>query len=367
MRKLTGFLFIFGMFLGMFFLAACANTPSPEATVTTFIEAGKKFDLTQMAEMVDPSNLNGKEKILKIMREGEDGRSQSQKYFLDYFQENAAKITYTVKEPKIENDQATLTVDIKYINGEPLLKAVLQDVFTEAFTSATTGAQIKDEEIEQMLMSAMQKHKATIQESYMEKSINVQLIKVNRHWYISQPSDELLDVFLSNFISVTKELNNNINSSSDGAGQETSSFMEQAKKENLTIIPKAVNDEIILSTIKLRVNHVEEKQTVTSKYSSPRTAKEGTKFVIVNADVTNTTNKAFTFPPDLIVVDNKNREFKTYAESTNTIDNYLDYRELSPGITENGNWVYELPADAESYKLYIKKSGTKELYEILLK
>ncbi|WP_287704902.1 DUF4352 domain-containing protein [Dehalobacter sp.] len=213
----------------------------------------------------------------------------------------------------------------------------------------------------------MQKHQKTIQESYVEKSINVQLIKVNRHWYISQPSDELLDVFLSNFISVTKELNMNINSSSDGASQETSSFMEQAKKENLTIIPKAVGDEIILSTIKLRVNHVEEKQTITSKYSSPKTAKEGAKFVIVNVDVTNTSNKAFPFPPDLIVVDNQNREFKTYANSTNTIDNYLDYRELSPGITENGNWVYELPSDAESYKLYVKKSRTKELYEILLK
>ncbi len=143
--------------------------------------------------------------------------------------------------------------------------------------------------------------------------------------------------------------------------------MEQAKKENLAIIPKAVGDEIILTSIKLRVNHVEEKQTISSKYSYDKTAKEGAKFVIINADVTNITNKAFTFPPDLIVVDNKNREFKTYADSTNTIDNYLDYRELSPGITENGNWVYELPADAESYKLYVKKSGTKELYEILLK
>ncbi|AHF11396.1 MULTISPECIES: DUF4352 domain-containing protein [Dehalobacter] len=363
MKKLTGLLLI----IGMFFIAGCANIPSPESTVTSFIEAGKKFDLPQMASIVDPTDSNSKTKILDLMRDGEDGKSQSQKYFLDYFQENAAKITYTVKEPKIENDQATLTVDIKYMNGEPLLKAVLQDVFTEAFTSAITGSEIKDEEIEQMLMSAMQKHKATIQESYVEKSINVQLIKVNRHWYISQPSDELLDVFLSNFILVTKELNKNINSSSDGAGQGTNSFMEQAKKENLTIIPKAVGDEIILTSIKLRVNHVEEKQTISSKYSYDRAAKDGAKFVIINADVTNMTNKAFTFPPDLIVVDHKNREYKTYADSTNTIDNYLDYRELSPGITENGNWVYELPADAESYKLYVKKSGTRELYEILLK
>lgn len=337
----------------MFFLAGCANTPSPESTVISFIESGKKFDVTEMAAMVNPSDLSSKEKIPKVMRDGEDGKSQSQKYFLNYFQENAAKITYTVKEPKIENDQATVTVDFKYMNGEPLLKAVLQDVFTEAFTSASTGAEIKDEEMEQMLVSAMQKHKEKIQESFVEKSIDIHLIKADRQWYINQPSDELLDVFMSNFISVANELNKEINPSSSDA--------------DWTVIPKAVGDEIILSTIKLRVNHVEEKQTITSNYRSPRSAKEGAKFVIVNADVTNMTNKAFTFPPDLIVGDNKNREFKTYADSTNTIDNYLDYRELSPGITENGNWVYELPKDAESYKLYVKKSGTRELYEIRLK
>ncbi len=120
-----------------------------------------------MASMVDPTDSSSKTKVSDLMKDGEDGTSQSQKYFLDYFQENAAKITYTVKEPKIENDQASVTVDFKYVNGEPLLKAVLQDVFTEAYTSATTGSEIKDEEIEQMLMSAMQKYKATIQESYV--------------------------------------------------------------------------------------------------------------------------------------------------------------------------------------------------------
>ncbi|AFV05162.1 MULTISPECIES: hypothetical protein [Dehalobacter] len=35
-----------------------------------------------------------------------------------------------------------------------------------------------------MLVSAMQKYQKTIQESYVEKSIDVQLIKVDRQWYI---------------------------------------------------------------------------------------------------------------------------------------------------------------------------------------
>lgn len=71
--------------------------------------------------------------------------------------------------------------------------------------------------------------------------------------------------------------------------------------------------------------------------------------------------------PNLTIVDNKDREFKTYSDTIGAIDDYLDYKELSPSIKVTGNWVYELPADAISYKLISGKSGTNELYEILLK
>lgn len=352
MRKLTGLLIIIGMII----ITGCTNTPSPNPTVSSFIEAGKKFDLTKMAELVNPSNLSSKEKVADLLKVGEAGANQPQQYFLDYFKENAAKITYSVTGSKIEKNQATFTVDFKYIDGEPLLKAVLRDAFSQAFSLASKGVKLKDEEMEKMLIAAMQKHKPIIQESYMEKSVDVRLIKVDRQWYIEQPSDELLDVFISNFVSVANELNKDLRISSNSSGQQvTTAFMDQAKKENLTIIPKTVGDEIILASLNLKVTTVEERQT------------NGAKFVIINVDVTNKTNNAFIFPPDLTVIDNKNREFKTYSNSINTIDNCLDNRKLSPGITENGNWLYELPSDAASYKLYVRKSGTKELFEILLR
>ena len=106
-----------------------------------------------------------------------------------------------------------------------------------------------------------------------------------------------------------------MNPSSSDANQKPTTLMEQAKKDNMTIISKTVGDEIILATLKLKVNRVEENQTISANYSSPKTAKEGAKFVIVNADLTNTTNKAFTMAPDLMIVDNKDREFNTYADS----------------------------------------------------
>ena len=360
MRKLVSLLIIIGVFL----ISGCSSLSKPESTVSNFIEAGKKFDLTQMATMVNPSNSS---KVTDVMKEGKDSKDQYQKYFLDYIKENATKITYKVKESKVENDKATVTVDFKYLNGGPLLKATIGNVISKAISLAFTGVTMKDEDMNQMFISEMQKQKETVKDSFVEKTIDIKLVKANNKWYIDEPSDDLLNVFTSNFVSVGKEINNSMNTSSSNENQQSTTATETAKKDNMTIIPKNIGDEIQFASVKLKINRVEEKQTINAKYSSPKTAKEGAKFVIVNADLINTTNTAFTMSPNLTIVDNKDREFKTYSDTIGAIDDYLDYKELSPSIKETGNWVYELPTDATSYKLISGKSGTNELYEILLK
>jgi hypothetical protein len=143
--------------------------------------------------------------------------------------------------------------------------------------------------------------------------------------------------------------------------------MQQAKDEKMQIIEKAVGDELILATLNLKVTSVEEKQILNPKYGSPKVAKEGTKFVVIGLDVTNTTKSAFDFSTDLVLVDNSDREFSTYSDSIGAVDNYLDYRSLSPSVKETGSLVYEIPSDATSYSLTIGKAGTNELYKIFLK
>lgn len=360
MRKIISLLSI----LVVIFLVGC-SAGKPESTVSTFIDAGKKFDLVKMAETVNPSNASDKGKIADLTNEGKDSENQYQKYFLDYFKENAAKITYKIKGSKIEGEKASVTVDFKYVNGGPLLKGTIGEVFTKAISIAFSGVEMNDEEMGQMFVSAMNNQKQSIKESFVEKTIDIKLVQVDKKWYIDEPSDELLDVFTSNFISVGNELNKSMNSSTDNSKELT--FSEQAKKDNMTIITKAINDEITLATIKLKVNRVEEKQTITPKFGSPATAKEGAKFVVVNVDITNISNKPFTMSPDLlIIIDNKERQFKA-SDAIFILDDYLDYKELSPSIKESGSWLYELPQDATSYSLVVNKSGTKELYMIKLK
>lgn len=146
-----------------------------------------------------------------------------------------------------------------------------------------------------------------------------------------------------------------------------STTMEKAKQENDQIVNKNIGDEIAFATISVKVNGVEEKQILKVTYGTPKVAKESTKFVVVNMDVTNITNSAFDFSPDLVIIDDKGREFTSYSDVIGSDEKYLDYRKLSPSIKENGNLIYEVPNDATSYSLLIFKGGTKELYKILLK
>jgi len=143
--------------------------------------------------------------------------------------------------------------------------------------------------------------------------------------------------------------------------------MEKAKQEKDQIVNKNIGDEILFATINVKVNSAEEKQILKASYGTPKIAKESTKFVVINMDVTNITNSVFDFAPDLVIVDDKGREFTSYSDVTGSDEKYLDYRKLSPSIKENGNLIYEVPNDANGYSLLIFKGGTKELYKILIK
>ncbi|EKE05097.1 MAG: hypothetical protein ACD_19C00426G0119 [uncultured bacterium] len=153
------------------------------------------------------------------------------------------------------------------------------------------------------------------------------------------------------------------------ASEKSETVMEQAKKENLQVIEKGIGDEIVLSTLKFKVNKVEEKQTIGGGYGTPKVAKEGAKFVIINLSVTNITDSKFTFFPDdgFRLVDDQKREFTTYPDTIGGIANYLNVRELSPSLAETGVIVYEIPSDAVNYSLFGGKGGTKDLYKVVLK
>lgn len=344
-------------------ISGCSASEKPESIVSEFIGGMKGFDLELMASKINPADSNGKEDISNLFEDDED---QFQRYFLDYLKSNAKKIDYKIKETKINEDKAVVSVDFKYVDGGQLFKATFAEYIEEVFSVAFSDDEMTDEENSELFLTVMKEQSELIEESFVEKMIDIECIKVDKQWYIDKPSEELLDVVMSNILSVGQELEDVFNSSSDNSINEPETIIEQVEADDINIIEKGIGDEITLTTIKLKVTKAEETQTLTATYGSPTLAKEDAKFVLVSLDITNITKSGFSMPPNLLLVDNQGREFNTYSDSIGAIDDYLDYRDLSPSIKESGRFIYELPKDATSYYMIVGKSGTSDVYKIIL-
>ena len=135
-------------------------------------------------------------------------------------------------------------------------------------------------------------------------------------------------------------------------------------KENQTIVQKEIGDEVLTNTYKLKVINIEEVQSISSYYGSNADASHNKKFVLIALQLTNITNATFNFSPELIIIDNKDREFNSYYNTIDNINNYIDNRELLPGVTETGYLVYELPNDSVSYSICIGDEEIKSLIKL---
>lgn len=156
-------------------------------------------------------------------------------------------------------------------------------------------------------------------------------------------------------------------SSNDGQKAEESGEMAQEVKK-MNNISVAIGDTVELATFKYVVNDVEEKNLIKSDYGQPHLATEGTKFVIVDLTVTNTTSETFEYDDSSPVLEDNNGDFyKTYSDTIGNIDNYMDWRELSPNIPETGVIVFQIPESIDSYQLLTAKANSNDIYRVELK
>jgi len=133
-------------------------------------------------------------------------------------------------------------------------------------------------------------------------------------------------------------------------------------------IRKNIGEYIQMATLKYKVNTVSEVQSITGILGT-KFARTGTKFVVVNLDITNTTNAGFGFwySSGFVLLDNQSRQYTPYSETIGYINNYLNLRDLSPSISENGILVYEIPLDSVTYDLATTHADTNETYLVKLK
>lgn len=122
--------------------------------------------------------------------------------------------------------------------------------------------------------------------------------------------------------------------------------------------------EVELATIKIKLTGVEETKKLKSSFSSD-IAKEGTKFVLITAEIENITKDPLPFNNEIPLHDNQDRRFNPYEDAIWYTDNAFSYVELAPNIKETGTIIYNVPDDSTDYSLKIIKDGTDEGYVLL--
>jgi len=147
-----------------------------------------------------------------------------------------------------------------------------------------------------------------------------------------------------------------------GSTNNTSVSISPTKAPEQKVVTIEKGQEGKLSTLSIKVNSIKEAETLPQSFGQPATAKEGTKFVIVQIAATNITNSPFDFPSDITLIDDKNREFRVDVINYNPKDS-LVYKSLSPSIPETGTLAYLVPKDAAGFFLQTMKASTRELYK----
>lgn len=191
-------------FLLAIFLTACSSA-KPEDTINSFFSSAKKFDFEGMNKVME----NNDEKYKDIVKELET-EDPSTQYVLDYLKNNASKITYTIKDSEIKDNNAKIQVECKFVDSTPLLKEIVAEAFTKMLGMSFSGQDLTDEKTTEMLVSIMKEKQKSVEETFVTKTVEFECTKKDNKWIISSANDALADVLLSNLVTAGTEFSNSM-------------------------------------------------------------------------------------------------------------------------------------------------------------
>lgn len=203
MKKIISYLLLIMMSIS---LGACGSSkPSAKSTVEQYLSAAKKLDGKTMSKLVIPSNTEDAEIMENLTLEDDDSYS---KFFEKFFKDNANKMTYSILESKENGDEATVSVESKYIDGGPLIAATMGEAITKMIGIAFEGKEPSEEEINEMFSDILKEQEAKNEPTFKTQTVNVNLKKQDEKWYITEVNDQLKDVITLGFYSAVESIGN---------------------------------------------------------------------------------------------------------------------------------------------------------------
>lgn len=157
---------------------------SPSDAVKTYLEQVKKADKEELTTLFSQS-LNENQILMKDLNS-----FQSTEKLLDLMK----TMTYTINSEEIQGESAKVNATVNGPDLAPIVREVIQKVFTNSFSVVVLGDESVQEEMNKLydtlVLESLEKVKNT------ERSEELSLVKVNGQWEIKQ--DESLIKLLIN-------------------------------------------------------------------------------------------------------------------------------------------------------------------------
>jgi len=193
-------------------LVSCSSA-KPDSTVEQLFTAIQKFDFEAISYTIAPSaRVAAGVSISDFQNQSNELPAE----FFDYLKKNASKMTFKLTDSQTTDDKAIVTVSTKYVDAGPIIKASIGEFFAKAMGLAFSSTEMTEEQSTQMFMSIMNEQIDTLDEEFAERTIQIELEKVDKTWYVSALSDDLLDVIASGFLSAAADISN---FSAEGEGE----------------------------------------------------------------------------------------------------------------------------------------------------
>jgi len=188
-------------------LTGCGT--KPETAVDNFFGAVKNFDSDAMTKALAPATDGDTQELGSMDEYLKTTDDPMAAPFVDYLKGNAKKITYEITNTKVNGDAATVTVKCKYVDGTQLFDKIIQDLFAKALSSAFSGKEMTQEELTKMGADLLKQDIASVKETFVDKTVDIDCVKVDGTWYVKEVNNDLADVVTCNLLTAAKNLSQN--------------------------------------------------------------------------------------------------------------------------------------------------------------
>lgn len=169
--------------------------------VDGFISEMKNFNLNAFITYINPMQINNNELPNIDMNNNLFQRQ------LEYLKNNASEITYKVEDVKVKENEATVKIRFRYND----MSSVIENTLIKYVETAPSENNYSEEEKNKILSDILEKEIIESDPIYIEKSINVDMIKIEDVWYINNLNNDLINIMMSNYLYTFEKLDKNIN------------------------------------------------------------------------------------------------------------------------------------------------------------